>query len=154
MSNPITGSGGQGWQPPEQGWQPEPPAPETPGLPPPGQYGAFPPPGAQPPPGPPLPYPPPPPGYAPPVPYGQPQFVVAPKSPGLGLLASFFIPGLGSMIAGKGGKGALILVLYIVSCVSIFFFIGFIAAPAFWIWGMVAGYTDAQNWNRQRGIIS
>jgi TM2 domain-containing membrane protein YozV len=59
------------------------------------------------------------------------------------------------MIAGKGGKGALILCLYLVSIPLIAAFgIGILGMAAFWIWGMVAGYTDAQNWNRQRGIIS
>lgn len=89
--------------------------------------------------------------------YQQPvyvQQVVAPKIPALGVLASFFIPGLGSMINGKGGKGALILVSYFVAWLTTIVIIGWVAVPAVWIWGMIAGYQDAQKWNRGHGIIS
>jgi len=50
-------------------------------------------------------------GPYPPAQYPQqhqqpyPQMMVAPKSPGVAVLASFFIPGLGSMISGRGGMG-------------------------------------------------
>ena len=89
-------------------------------------------------------------------PYGQPypQMMVAPKSPGVAVLASFFIPGLGSMISGRGGMGALILCLYFVSWILTIVFIGFIGVFGFWIWGMIQGYADAVAWNRSHGIIS
>ena len=94
-----------------------------------------------------------------PAPYqaaGQPQpyYQVAPKNPAVGVIASLFIPGLGSMIAGKGGKGALILILNILGWITAIFIVGWFLALGTWIWGMVAGYQDAQNWNRQHGIIS
>ena len=38
--------------------------------------------------------------------------------------------------------------------VLIFFLVGFIAAPAVWIWGMVAANNDAHKWNRAHGILS
>ncbi len=91
------------------------------------------------------------PGY-PQAPYGQ--MMVAPKSPALAVLASFFIPGLGSMISGNGGIGALILCLYVVSWFLIIILIGFIGIFAFWVWGMVQAYSDAVAWNRRHGIIS
>jgi TM2 domain-containing membrane protein YozV len=101
---------------------------------------------------------PPPPQLPVPVPYaqGQPQpyYHVAPKSPGLGVLASFFIPGLGSMISGRGGKGAVILISYVLSLILTVVVIGFITAPIVWIVGMVTGYQDAQQWNRDHGILS
>jgi TM2 domain-containing membrane protein YozV len=101
------------------------------------------------------------PGYAPPgypqggfpqAPYGQ--LMVAPKSPALAVLASFFIPGLGSMISGNAGIGVLILCLYLVSWVLIIVLVGFIGIFGFWVWGMVQAYSDAVAWNRRHGIIS
>lgn len=89
-------------------------------------------------------------------PYGQPhpQMTVAPKSPGVAVLASFFIPGLGSMISGRGGMGALILGLYVVSWILTIVIVGFVGVIGFWIWGMIQGYADAVAWNRRHGIIS
>ena len=98
----------------------------------------------------------PPQGYAgSPVPYGyRPPMQVAPKSPGLSLLASFFIPGLGSMINGDVGKGIGILVGYLVSCVLVLILVGIVGVFGFWIWGMVDGYQGARTWNLRHGIIS
>lgn len=90
-------------------------------------------------------------------PYGQPYppaLMVAPKSPGVAVLASFFIPGLGSMISGRGGMGALILCLYVFSWILTLVLIGFIGVLGCWIWGMVQGHADAVAWNRGHGIIS
>ena len=84
-------------------------------------------------------------GYAP---------MVAPKSPGLALLASFFIPGLGQLINGEAAKGVLMFFGYVFSFALMFVLIGFLTAPAIWIWGMVDAYTGAQRWNLQRGIVS
>jgi TM2 domain-containing membrane protein YozV len=91
------------------------------------------------------------PGY-PPVQYPQPM--VAPKSPALAVLASFFLPGLGSMISGNGGIGALILCLYLVSWVMTIVVIGIFGVFGFWIWGMIQAHSDAVAWNRRHGIIS
>jgi TM2 domain-containing membrane protein YozV len=85
-----------------------------------------------------------------PVAYHQ----VQPHSAALGVVASFFIPGLGSMLNEKVGKGIGILACYIVSLVLVLVLVGFIAAPAVWIWGMVAANNDAHKWNRAHGILS
>jgi TM2 domain-containing membrane protein YozV len=104
-----------------------------------------------------------PPGYGPPPPYSQapapyphhpPGYQVAPKNPGLSLLASFFIPGLGSMVNGEVGKGIGILVGYLVSAVLVLLVIGIVGMLGFWIWGMVDAYQGAQKWNARHGIIS
>src|SRR3954463_12953901 len=55
------------------------------------------------------------PGPRDPVYYAQ----VAPKNPALSLLASFFLPGLGSMINGDVAKGVGILIGYLISCVLV-----------------------------------
>lgn len=88
------------------------------------------------------------------APYGYRPYAVAAKSPGLALLASFFIPGLGSMINGEIGKGVGILVGYLVSAVLTVVLIGIVGMLVFWIWGMVDGYSGAQRWNARHGILS
>jgi TM2 domain-containing membrane protein YozV len=103
--------------------------------------------------------------YAPP-PYGQPPLLqqpygqpyppmqVAPKSPGIAVLASFLLPGLGSMISGRAGRGWLILGLYVLSWILTIVVIGLLGVVGCWIWGMIQGYNDAVAWNRDHGIVS
>lgn len=79
---------------------------------------------------------------------------VAPKNPAISLLASFFIPGLGSMINGDVGKGIGILVGYLISLVLVLVIIGVLGVFAFWIFGMVDAYQGAKLWNAKHGIIS
>jgi TM2 domain-containing membrane protein YozV len=79
---------------------------------------------------------------------------VQPHSAALAVVASFFVPGLGSMLNEKVGKGVWILVGYFVSIVLCFVLIGFLLAPAMWIYGMVAANNDANKWNRAHGILS
>jgi TM2 domain-containing membrane protein YozV len=79
---------------------------------------------------------------------------VQPKSPGVAVLVSFFLPGVGSMISGNGGIGALILILWVIAWVLSFFLIGIPFLIGFWIWGMIQGYNDAVRWNRSHGIVS
>jgi len=79
---------------------------------------------------------------------------VQPHSATLAVVASFFVPGLGSMLNEKVGKGIGILACYIVSFILVIFLVGLIAAPAVWIWGMVAANNDAHKWNRTHGILS
>jgi TM2 domain-containing membrane protein YozV len=103
--------------------------------------------------------------------YGQPQYgqapqvwqqpgapvavaAVQPKSPALCLLVSFFIPGVGSIIAGNTNTGVLILILYIVSWVLTIFLIGILGVIGFWVWGLIDAYQSAQKWNAAHGIIS
>jgi TM2 domain-containing membrane protein YozV len=102
-------------------------------------------------------------GY-PPAPY-QPQqpypagyaggpMQVAPKNPGIALLISFFLPGVGSLYAGKINTGVIILIGYVISWVLTIIIIGFVGIFVFWVWGMIDAYTAAQAWNRARGIDS
>lgn len=80
--------------------------------------------------------------------------VVAPKSPGLALLGSFFIPGLGQLINGNGGMAAIFFVVWLVSWLLVFVLIGIPMVFGVWIWSMVDAYTGAQKWNARHGIIS
>jgi len=92
-----------------------------------------------------------------PPPYPQqsaPVAQVAPKNPGIALLVSFFIPGLGSMMNGQVGKGVGILVGYIVSWFLTIILVGFVGLVGFWVWGMVDAYQGAKSWNARHGIVS
>lgn len=82
-----------------------------------------------------------------------PQHVAA-KSPALGLIASLFIPGLGSLINGQVAAGIAILIAYTVSWFLLFVVVGFVTLPAVWIVGMWHGYSSAQEWNAKHGVIS
>jgi len=81
-------------------------------------------------------------------------YQVSPKSPGLCVLISFFVPGVGSMVAGNTTIGVIILLGFIVSVVLTVILIGLVGMLGFWVWGMVDAYTAAQRWNMQHGIIS
>ncbi len=96
------------------------------------------------------------PGYRQPYPTypGYRPYAVAPRSPALGLIVSFFIPGLGSMINGSVGKGVGILVGYAFSMLLTIVLVGYVGMLVFWIWGMVDGYRSAQRWNARYGIVS
>jgi TM2 domain-containing membrane protein YozV len=91
-----------------------------------------------------------------PYPQGYPGPVrqVVPKNAGIALLISFFVPGVGSLYAGKTNTGVVILVGYIISWLLTIVIIGIAGVIGFWIWGMVDAYQAAQAWNRARGIES
>ena len=101
-------------------------------------------------------------GGQPPASYGGPHphwgaaqpMQVAPKSPAIALLASFFLPGLGSMMNVAAGKGVGILIGWIVSVFLIVILIGFLGMLGFWVWGMADAYQGARKWNFAHGILS
>ncbi|MGL4174583.1 MAG: DUF2510 domain-containing protein [Dermatophilaceae bacterium] len=88
-----------------------------------------------------------------PMPYGH-VAVVAPKNAGLAVVASFFVPGLGQLVNGEAAKGVLIFIAYLTSFARMFVLIGFLTAPAVWIWGMVDAHSSARAWNLRHGILS
>jgi len=85
-------------------------------------------------------------------PAGGPQ--VVPKNPGIALLISFFLPGVGSLYAGKVTTGVIIIACYIISWILTIVIIGFLGVFGFWVWGMIDAYQGAQAWNRQHGLVS
>lgn len=85
--------------------------------------------------------------------YVQAPYGVAAKSPALSLVASFFIPGLGSMINGDVAKGVGILFGYFFSLMLAALMIGIPGILAFWVWGMVDAYQGAKLWNARHGLI-
>ncbi|MGH3191588.1 MAG: hypothetical protein ACRDOL_30950 [Streptosporangiaceae bacterium] len=82
------------------------------------------------------------------------QPAILPKNPALGVIVSFFIPGVGSMVNGDATRGVIILVIYMVGWVLALFLIGIPILIGAWIWGLVDGYLSAQRWNLAHGIVS
>src|SRR3954471_10270803 len=93
--------------------------------------------------------------HPPPGPRGPGYYAqVAPKNPALSVLASFFLPGLGSMINGDVAKGVGILIGYLISCVLVIVLVGIVGVFGFWVWGMVDAAQGARRWNARHGILS
>lgn len=86
----------------------------------------------------------------------------------LSLIASFFIPGLGTILNGRTGRGLGILglwVLVLIPLIALVSFALFVATYAIfllvpvlagvlgiWIWGMVDAYQVAEQHNRLHGL--
>lgn len=83
----------------------------------------------------------------------HPQIVIInpAKSPGVAAVLSFFWCGLGQIYNGQIGKGILMMIFYLISCLLIFLFIGLLTTPILWIWGMVDAYSTA---NRQNAALT
>ncbi len=82
------------------------------------------------------------------------QQIILPKNPALGVILSFFIPGLGSIVNGSTSRGVIILVVYVVGWILTLVLIGIPIVIGAWIWGLVDGYLSAQRWNQAHGIVS
>ena len=91
--------------------------------------------------------------HAAPQAHAGPQ-IVLPKNPALGVILSFFIPGLGSIVNGDVGRGAIILGVYAVGWILTLVLIGIPILIGAFIWGMADGYLSAQRWNQAHGIVS
>jgi TM2 domain-containing membrane protein YozV len=70
------------------------------------------------------------------------------KNPGLAALLSFFYTGLGQIYNGQIGKGIIFAVVQAMNIAMMFFVIGFITTPIFWICGMVDAYKVANRVNQ------
>jgi len=73
------------------------------------------------------------------------------RNPAASLLASLIVPGLGTIINGEPGKGALILAGWIVSWLLVLATIGVILVPAVWIYGMYDAFQGARRYNLAHG---
>jgi len=76
----------------------------------------------------------------------------AAKSPGVAVVLSFFMAGLGQIYNGQIGKGVAFMVAYFCSLLLMWVLIGFIIAPILWIWSMVDAYKTAEWINAQSGV--
>jgi len=69
------------------------------------------------------------------------------KNPGLAAVLSFIFTGLGQIYNGQIGKGIGFLVLGIIFALTIFFLIGLILYPVFWIYNIYDAYRTAKDIN-------
>lgn len=120
-------------QPPPPQWQPQQPPPQQPQYPVPVTHGQQ---------------------YQPQAYYLPRQPSVQPRSPGLALLISLFLPGIGTMYGGWKTGGLIIAVLAVLSLPAMIIVIGFITLPLCWIAGLITSFEAVQSWNRKHGIIS
>lgn len=97
-----------------------------------------------------------PPGY-----YGAQAFAAAhrpqPRTPGLYALASFFIPGLGTMLNGRVGRGlALLFAVWLLPALLIIPLLNLLVLPVWcglFIVNVVDGYQSTRRWNHQWGWV-
>jgi TM2 domain-containing membrane protein YozV len=68
------------------------------------------------------------------------------KEPGVALLLSFILPGVGQMYNGDVGKGIAFMICFLL--LIAIFGIGLI----FWVWAMIDAYQSANNINLGRRI--
>jgi TM2 domain-containing membrane protein YozV len=69
------------------------------------------------------------------------------KNTGIAAIASFVIPGLGQIYCGEIGRGIMIFIGFVISCLLIMLIIGIIIAPLFWVWNVYDAYTLAKKIN-------
>jgi len=74
------------------------------------------------------------------------------KNPGVALVLSFFVAGLGQLYNGEIGKGIAFLIAYFVSVLLMWAVIGFLTTPILWVWGMVDAYKSAERLNTEAGV--
>lgn len=84
--------------------------------------------------------------------YFQPTTPVSLKNPGLALLASFFLPGLGQMVNGEQRKGVMFMVGTLVAAVWVVLLVGLLILPVVWVFSMVDAYRSAKDWNIRHGL--
>jgi TM2 domain-containing membrane protein YozV len=94
-----------------------------------------------------FPYQPPAPSYAQPYAYPPPlQPYIKRKEPGLALLLSFFMPGVGQIYNGEAGKGIAFFISFWILVWFLFIGVGI------WIWSMADAHQTAKNINLGRRV--
>ena len=77
------------------------------------------------------------------------QYVrVGAKNPGVAAVLSALWVGIGQIYNGQIGKGILFIILYGISLLLIFVFIGWITTPIIWLIGVIDAYKTANNMNK------
>ncbi|MCT8337644.1 zinc-ribbon domain-containing protein [Methanoculleus sp. Afa-1] len=75
------------------------------------------------------------------------EIVINRRSPVLAAILSFFISGLGQIYNGQFGKGIAYFIIYMFCFLSLFFLIGFLLIPLWWLIGIVDAYVSATRIN-------
>ncbi len=71
------------------------------------------------------------------------------KNPAVAVILSFFFMGLGQLYNGQVGWGVVCMILYFISIMLMFAFIGFLTTPLLWIAGMFDAHQQANLINRK-----
>jgi len=87
-------------------------------------------------------------GYAPP-----PMPTASPKSPGVAVILSIVIPGLGHLYSGNPLSAVFWFVSAVVATVLISVFIGIILVPLVWIGAAIHAYISTANFNTRHHVI-
>ena len=69
------------------------------------------------------------------------------RNPGVAVVLSFFITGLGQIYNGQIIKGLLCILIQALNAALMWVLIGFVTYPLFWIWGMYDAYKVASRRN-------
>jgi len=91
-----------------------------------------------------------------PVPYGYgppPMPTASPKSPGVAVILSILIPGLGHLYSGNPLSAVFWFISAVVSTVLISVFIGIILVPLVWIGAAIHAYISTANFNTRHHVI-
>lgn len=93
------------------------------------------------------------------TPAGDPPEAVEANNPVIHLVASFFVPGLGSYLNGDTQRGLVIFAAYLASWIGyallVWILVGFLFLPvaaAIWVFGMYDAYRGAESWNTRHGV--
>ncbi|WP_035513056.1 DUF5683 domain-containing protein [Halalkalibacillus halophilus] len=73
------------------------------------------------------------------------------KSPGLAVVLSFFISGLGQIYNGQIIKGLVTIGIQAINAVLMFVIIGFVTYFLVWVWAMYDAYKTAERINDASG---
>lgn len=73
------------------------------------------------------------------------------KNPGVAVLLSFFIPGLGQIYNGQIMKGIVFIILASIFGFLTVVLIGYILYPLFWIYNLYDAYNTAREINEKQG---
>ncbi len=75
-----------------------------------------------------------------------------PRGPLVAMVASGFVPGLGTILNGEVGRGLGILSGFVTSCFLVLELVGIPGVIGFWAWGLVDAYRSTGRWNRRHGL--
>lgn len=91
--------------------------------------------------------------YGQPYPPGPPAPTASPKSPGVAVILSVLIPGLGHLYSGNPLFAVMWFVLAGLAGLSLTILIGFVLLPMVWIGACVHAYVSTQGFNRRHHVI-
>jgi len=87
------------------------------------------------------------------VPYTYPMPTAPPKSPGVAVILSILVPGLGHLYSGNPLSAVFWFVSAIVAAALIYILIGFVLLPMVWIGSIIHAYVSTTNYNTRHHVV-